>query len=96
MVAAFNSFIVNLDCGEAENDEEGNDLGELCTLDEAEDFLDGELDHEVDFSSLNKIACFLHTLQLVVNRFGSIDSFKDVMKHTKAIVRKMNTTKATE
>ena len=94
MVAAFNSFKVNLDRDEAENDkEEGDDSGELCTLDEAEDFLDRELDYEVDFSSLNRIACFSHTLQL----FDSVDSFKDVMKHTKAIVRKMNTsTKATE
>lgn len=33
----------------------------------------------------------------MVNKFDSVDSFKDVMKHTKAIVRKMNTsTKATE
>jgi len=98
MVAAFNSFKVNLDRDEAENDEEvGDDSGELCTLDEAEDFLDRELDHEVKFSSLNRIACFSHALQLVVNKFGSVDSFKDVMKHTKAIVRKMNTsTKATE
>lgn len=39
MVAAFNSFKVNLDRDEAENDEEeGDDSGELCTLEEAEDF----------------------------------------------------------
>ena len=83
MVAAFNSLKVNLDRDEAENDkDEGDDSGELCTLNEAEDFLDRELDYEVDFSSLNRIACFSHTLQLVVHKFGCVDSFKDVMKHT--------------
>ena len=64
----------------------------------AEDFLDRELDHEAEFSSLNRIACFSHTLQQVVKKFDSVDSFKDVIKHTKAVVvGKVNSsTKATE
>ena len=98
MVAAFKA---NLNPLEAKSDkEEGEDtveMAEPCTLDEAEDFLDRELDHEAEFSSLNRIACFSHTLQQVVKKFDSVDSFKDVIKHTKAVVGKVNSSmKATK
>lgn len=58
MVAAFKA---NLDIYEAGNDEEaGEEMVEPCTWDEAEDYMDCELEHEFEFSSLNRIACFLH------------------------------------
>ena len=51
----------------------------------------------MQFISYNRISCFSHTLQLVVNRFNAANSFKDVIKHAHSIVRKFNlSTKATE
>ena len=65
--------------------------------DEEQDFLDCEEDHDAEFISYNRIGCFSHTLQLVVNNFGNVSSFKEVMKHAHALVKKLNSsTKATE
>ena len=65
--------------------------------DEEQNFLDCEEDHDAEFISYNRIGCFSHTLQLVVNNFGKVSSFKEVMKHAHALVKKFNSsTKATE
>ena len=55
--------------------------------DEEQDFLDCEEDHDAEFISYNRIGCFSHTLQLGVNNFGNVSSFKEVMKHAHALVK---------
>ena len=95
MIAAFKADIDHFVAGN--EDEEDEEMADSCTQDETEDYLDREIDHDVEFSSLNRVACFSHTLQLVVHKFDDVDRFKEVTKHTKALVRKVNTsTKATE
>ena len=98
MVAGFKANLDHFVVYETGNDEdEDEETADPCTQDETEDYLDHEIDHEVEFSSLNRIACFSHTLQLVVHKFDDVDRFKEVLKRTKALVRKVNTsTKATE
>ena len=55
------------------------------------------MEHDEEFSSLNQIGCFAHTLQLVVNKFGDVSLFKELMKQAHLVVRKVNaSTKATE
>ncbi len=98
MVAAFKANLDHFVVDETGNDEdEDEETADPCTQDETEDYLDHEINHKVEFSSLNRLACFSHTLQLVVHKFNDVDQFKEVIKRTKAIVRKVNTsTKATE
>ena len=98
MVAAFKANLDHFVVDETGNDEdEDEETADSCTQDETEDYLDHEIDHEVEFSSLNRIACFSHMLQLVVHKFDDVDRFKEVLKRTKALVRKVNTsTKVTE
>lgn len=46
---------------------------------------------------MTRISCFSHTLQLVVSKFDEQTRYKDLMKRTHAIVRRVNSsTKATE
>ena len=51
------------------------------TDDEEQNFLDCDEDDDAEFISYNRISCFSHTPQLVVNNFGKVSSFKEVMKH---------------
>lgn len=89
MVAAFRARI-----GEGEDIDEST---EPSTVDDAEDFLDCEEEHDVQFSSFNRIGCFSHTLQLVVSKFDKLNTFKELLKHAHAMVRKVNSsTRATE
>lgn len=90
MVAAFKPKL-------HEDDDDSEDLDELSTLeDESEEYIDCE-DHDEAFYSLNRIACFSHTLQLVVNKFNELNKFKELLKRAHTIVRKVNSsTKATE
>ena len=92
MVAAFKT---NLSKAE---DEEVEETEERCTpQDDAEDFLDHELEHDIEFTPLRRIACFSHTLQLVVMTFDKATQLKELLKHAHSIVRKINSsTKATE
>ena len=48
------------------------------------------MEHDEEFSSLNRISCFAHTLQLVVNKFDDISLFKELMKRAHLVVRKVN------
>ena len=92
MVAAFKASFV-----EAEDDDEDVEEEEVCTADDADDFFDHELEHDIEFSSLRRIACFSHTLQLVINKYGEAIVFKDLMKRAHAVVKKINSsTKAME
>ena len=56
-------------------------------------------EHKVAFSAFRWVSCFSHTLQVVVHQFDfdTVTMFKDLLKHTHALMRKMNSsTKATE
>lgn len=56
-------------------------------------------EHKVAFSAFRRVICFSHTLQLVVHQldFDTMTMFKDLLKHTHALMREMNSsTKATE
>ena len=91
MVAAFKA---TLDKTEEEDDAEEEDS---TPPDEADDFLDHEMEHDIEFCSLKRIACFSHTLQLVVSKFDEATQLKELMKRAHALVRKINSsTKATE
>ena len=57
--------------------------------DDETDFLDHELEHDMEFCSLKRIACFSHTLQLVVSKFDKATQLKE-MKRAHALVRKIN------
>ena len=93
MVAAFKKTI---------HDDEGDDdkveeLAEPTILDEEQEFLDFEEEHELEFSTHNQISCFSHTLQFVVSKFDEVNRFKELLKHAHSLVRKVNSsTKATE
>ena len=90
MVAAFKARF-------EEVDDDIEELTEPCTADDVEDFLDREMDHDVEFCSFKRISCFSHTLQLVVSKYDQLDTFEELMKRAHAIVRKVNSsTKATE
>lgn len=106
MVAAFKEHLVE-ECDDvyAEDDEgdidvdDGNDdeIDVEIPINEEEDFLNCEESHEEEFFCYNRISCFSHTLQLVVNKFSNFKDFKLLMKRAHALVRKVNTsTKATE
>ena len=62
MVAAFKA---TLDNTEEDDDAEDDDAKDSTLPDDADDFLDHEMEHNIEFCSLKRIACFSHTLQLV-------------------------------
>ena len=77
------------------------DHGQLDESMEADDFEDKELEHQIAFASLGRVSCFAHPLQLVVNKFTTINmvlsAFKPILKRAHSIVGKVNSsTKATE
>ena len=65
---------------------EDTDLSSLV-----QEFEEKEQDHEVAFYGLNRVSCFAHTLQLVVQKFDEITEFKSVLKRAHRLVRKFNT-----
>ena len=98
MVAAFKKHLKvdnDVDVEDDESDESDSGDDDMSSNEE-KDFLDCEGRHEEEFICYNRIGCFSHTLQLVVNKFNDCDSFKEFIKHAHALVRKFNSsTKAT-
>ena len=98
MVAAFKEQIVSLSESEKEDivDEPEHSTSDSVIDDEANFFV-CENEHDVEFICYNRIGCFSHTLQLVVNKFQEITTYSDILKHSHSIVRRCNSsTKATE
>lgn len=94
MVAAFRPQIIEND-DDGEDDMESAEDADLPSL--VEEFEEKEEDHEIAFYGLNRVSCFAHTLQLVVQKFDGITEFKSVLKRAHTLVRKFNTSaKATE
>ena len=49
------------------------------------------------FSSMTRLSCFTHTLQLVIIKFNNDESVKPVLKNAYALVKKVNSsTRATQ
>lgn len=71
MVAAFKEQIGSLH-DESEDDAEAEDETEQSTVDYQSDFLNCESEHDDEFILYNRVSCFSHTLQLVVNKFQEI------------------------
>jgi len=73
---------------------------EVCGYDADEDIEEydrQETSHEMAFSLHKRLSCFTHTLQLVVCKFDTIMSPKQVVWSAHRIVRKFNkSVKATE
>ena len=104
MVAAFKENLEEDDDTDVGGDESDNDADddevyniEEIPSNEENDFLDCEESNDEEFICYNRISCFSHTLQLVVNKFSDCDSFKQLMKHAHVLEQKFNSsTKATE
>ena len=64
MLAAFKKAIHD----DEGDDDEAEELAEPTILDEEQEFLDCEEEHELEFSTHNQISCFSHTLQHVVSK----------------------------
>lgn len=91
IVAAFcERFVEEEEC-EDESDDSSSEPEESDVSVEVSDFERHEIEHEVAFS------CFSHTLQLVVRQFDGIERFKDLLKRTHSLIKKVNSsTKTTE
>jgi len=61
MVAAFKAKF-------NEDDDDVKELVESSMPEDEQEFLDCEMEHDIEFSSFNRISCFSHTLQLVVSK----------------------------
>ena len=93
MIAAFKAKLEE----EEEDTEDVEEVAEPSVDKDEQDFHECEVEHDEEFSSLNRIGCFAHTLQLVVNKFDDVSLFKELMKQAHLVVRKVNaSTKATE
>ena len=93
MIAAFKVKLEE----EEEDTEDVEEVAEPSVNKDEQDFHECEVEHDEEFSSLNQIGCFAHTLQLVVNKFDDVSLFKELMKRAHLVVRKVNaSTKATE
>ena len=94
MVAAFRPKLTN---SSDDDDIELEDETEPDIFTDLVDFEENEIDHEVAFVALKRVSCFAHTLQLVVQKFDKVSTFKALLKCTHSIFRKFNMlTKATE
>ena len=49
---------------------EDEEAADTCAQDKTEDYLVHEINYKVEFSLLNRTACFMHMLQLVVHKFN--------------------------
>ena len=79
-------------------DSEEMELGNGCgSEEEIEEYDRREMSHEMAFSLHKRLSCFTHTLQLVVCKFDTIMSPKQVIQSARRIVNKFNeSVKATE
>ena len=99
MLAAFRPCESECDDGEDVDNSNGDDEDaappDVYSL--VLDFEDREMDHELTFHSLKRVSCFAHTLQLVVQKFDEVATFKALLKRTHNLVSKVNkSTEATE
>lgn len=79
-----------------ESSEVEDDYNKYCEADRI-DYDTLELDHAMSFSTLNRVSCFAHTLQLVVSKFSEGTTFGEVLGRAHSLVRKVNCSgKATE
>ena len=94
MIAAFKAQLEEKE----DSDHEGVEEVTKSSVDKDEqDFQACEMEHDQEFSSLNWIGCFSHTLQLVVNKIDDISLFKELLKWAHSVVRTVNSsTKAKE
>ena len=82
---------------ETESVDEAEDTHTSDIEQEIEDYDQRELSFEMAFSLHKRLSCFNHTLQLVVNKFDTLSSPKQVLRSAHALVRKFNKSgKATE
>ena len=100
MLAAFRPQMSDTGSDDDDDDEaeEASEDGSVPdVLSQEIDFEEHELDHEVAFLTLKRVSCFAHTLQLVIQKFDDVSTFKALLKRAHNLVRKFNTsTKATE
>ena len=76
-------------------DEDDDAERDITSLDV--DFEEHEMDHELPFHSLNRVSYFSHTLQLVVQKFNELTTFRGPVKRVHNLVSKWNmSAKATE
>lgn len=92
MIAAFRPQIDEDFEDKSDQDMESGEDTDLSSL--VQEFEEKE---HVAFYGLNRVSCFAHTLQLVVQKFDEITEIKSVLKRAHRLVRKFNTSaKATE
>ena len=100
MLAAFRPCVLESDDddeGDVDDstDWDGDTVPDVTSL--VVDYEQHEVDHELSFYSLNRVSCFSHTLQLVVQKFDELPTFRVLLKHVPRLVSKFNmSTKATE
>jgi len=71
--------------GDESSDESGDDGEEVDSM--CADFEERERDHELAFSNYKRVSCFAHTLQLVVQKFHTVKSFKKVLSSAYKLVK---------
>ena len=77
--------------------EEDEDEMAATAEDDGTDYEMREMDHTSAFATLDRVSCFSHSLQLVVNKFSGITAYKPLLKHAHALAKKVNSSvKATE
>ena len=95
MVAAFRTYVASLDDSQEDGGESEDDSESEVSLDD--DFDECEQEHDLDFTSMRRIGCFTHTLQLFAQKFDRYAGFKDLLKHAHQLIRRVNcSTKVTE
>ena len=86
--------------GQSADTDSASDVEETPLSDveqDIEEYDQQELSFEIAFSLHKRLSCFSHTLQLVVNKFDTLTSPKQVLRSAHSIVRKFNkSVKATE
>ena len=94
MIAALRPMIdANPDESDDEDVNDDDEDGEWMVA----DFEEREVDHQIAFTGLNRVSCFAHTLQLVVQKFDELPEFKSLLKRAHSLVSKFNTSvRATE
>ena len=81
--------------GDDNTDWDGDAVPDVTSL--VADYEERKIDHELSFHSLNRVSCFSHTLQLVVQSFDELPTFRVLLKRVHRLVSKSNmSTKATE
>uniref|UniRef100_A0A1X7SXK3 HAT C-terminal dimerisation domain-containing protein n=1 Tax=Amphimedon queenslandica TaxID=400682 RepID=A0A1X7SXK3_AMPQE len=80
-----------------DDDEIESAVDDTLVLEEIEAFDNAEIQHDSVFSSLNRLSCFSHTLQLVARQFDTCPSVKKILAKVFSLVKKFNkSSKATE